>query len=289
MKLIPIMYHRLPYPSHINASIVEVAGHFDVDSLPSNIQDNSFSLHTEYSARHRKLNSDLIRKYSSILNSQSDAKMARPKLWESEEWSKEFAQFLIQLLNGKQPHIIEIHPPNSRRKGFDTFAKYYDIFYNELRENGIRSKILIENRNGFSLSGVRDFQTLSDLIDDKQMDLKLILDFPQLLNFEKARNNIDKLDILMKAIEGFKHNVDAFHLWGQAGRTPHMGDLDDYFNYNLEIKESFLKHLQDLFVGLDKEIYFIPEVNFGIASQKKPVACLNNVVSDLEGVGFVFN
>ncbi len=288
MKLIPIIYHRLPYPTHIQASIVEVAGHFDVESLPSTIQNNSFSLHTEYSAGHRNLNSELISKFQSITSSQSDAKTAKPKLWVSKEWAQEFAQFLIELLNGKQPHIIEIHPPNSRRNGFDTFSEYYNVFYNELRDSGIISKILIENRNGFSLSGVKDFQKLSDLIDTEQIDLKLILDFPQLLNFEGARNDIDKLNVVMEAIEGFKHNVDAFHLWGQVGSNAHMGDLDDYFNRNTEMKEIFLNHLKELFVGSEKEIYFIPEVNFGISSEKTKEDCLSNIVDDLESVGFSF-
>jgi len=286
MSLIPISYHGLEYPSHINARIKEVAGHFDKDSIPNDIEDNKFSLHTEYSAKKRNFTSQLIKQFPTILESQGEGKSSKPKLWISDDWSREFAYFIIKLVEDKTPHIIEIHPPNAR-VNFKHFSRRYKIFYDVLRLNGIASKILIENRNGFSLSKTSDFQMYSDLIDEHNLDLKLILDFPQLLNAEQAKEDITKLEHTMNTIDAFKHNVDAFHIWGQVQRNAHMGDLNDYFNGSRPIKDVFLNSLANLFVESDKDIYFIPEINAGNGDCKHK-DCLSNIVNDLEGVGFKF-
>lgn len=67
------------------------------------------------------------------------------------------------------------------------------------------------------LSEINDFQKLSDAIDGRKSNLRLILDFPQLLNFEKAKADANKLIKVMDAINGFKHNVSSFHIFGQYG------------------------------------------------------------------------
>ncbi|WP_421716550.1 hypothetical protein [Arcobacter arenosus] len=288
MKLIPIIYHNLEYPSHINANIKEVASHFDVSKLDNKLVNHQFSLHTEYSATHRNFSSELINNYPTILSSQSKSKNSKPILWISEQWAFEFADFIIKLLNGKVPKIIEIHPPNKRRTKVETFMDYYEIFRNTLLDNGIDCEISIENRNGFMLSGINDFKNLSNEIDKRNSNLKLILDFPQLLNFEKAKKDIPILKNTMNGIKGFKHNVSSFHIWGQKGRSAHMGDMSDYFNYNERLKELFYENIKELFLHIEKDLYFIPEINFGIKDKKSKKDCLKNIVNDLENIGFSF-
>ncbi len=283
MHLIPIKYHNLNYPIHIKPTIKEVAGHFDIEFLSSDLKDDKFSLHTEYAAGLRRFDTDIIQSFPEIISSSTNRGV--PRLWTSEKWAEEFAQFLIGLFDGKHPHIIEIHPP--RINEFSNFSERYKIFYNELQSNNIKSKILIENRNGFGLSGIDNFQSFSKIIDDDKLNLKLILDFPQLFNFEEARTDIKKLEQVMNSIDGFKHNVDAFHIWGQVGGSSHRGDLNDYFNNNESMKNKFLKLLAKLFVNSDKDIYFIPEINAGHDNCTRE-KCLSNIVEDLEGVGFKF-
>ncbi len=228
-----------------------------------------------------------------------------PNLWVSKEWAKEFAIFIIRLLDGKIPKIIEIHPPYHKDDNLQDFPEKYEIFYNELKKVFTIKfpKILIENRNFFSLSGVEDFKILSDIIDKEKLDLQLILDFPQLLNYHKVRDYSKKLDSIMESIEHFKHNVSAFHLWGQINdktkySIAHHGDLDDYFTKNSNVpdkwvnykKSNFLKHLKKLFINTgmdDKIIYFIPEINNG-STGKTSTNCLHNIVNDLQQYGFKF-
>lgn len=288
MQLIPIIYHNLPYPFNITSNIYEVAAHFDIEKLNDNLENYGFSLHTEYSAVKRKFISGLIQSYPTILASQSDSIRSKPKLWINEKWAIEFADFLAKLLNGKIPKIIEIHPPNPRKFDVELFLDYYELFTTHLSKNKIDTEISIENRNGFMLSGIKDFQTLSDAIDRRNSNLRLILDFPQLLNFEKAKSDQNKLIKVMDSINGFKHNVSSFHIWGQYGNNAHRGDMLDYFNQNNDMKNLFYKKLTEVFANHPTPLYFIPEINFGIDENKSKQACLKNIVDDLSFYGFQF-
>lgn len=288
MQLIPIIYHNLPYPSSIISNIQEVAAHFDIEKLNDNLENYRFSLHTEYSAVKRKFISELIQSYPTILVSQSDSIRSKPKLWIDEKWAIEFADFLVKLLNGKIPKIIEIHPPNPRKFDVERFLDYYELFTIHLSKYNIDTEISIENRNGFMLSGINDFQTLSDAIDRRNSNLRLILDFPQLLNFEKAKSDQNKLIKVMDSINGFKHNVSSFHIWGQYGNNAHRGDLLDYFNQNNDMKNLFYEKLKEVFSNHHTPLYFIPEINFGIDENKSRQVCLKNIVSDLSSYGFQF-
>lgn len=288
MNLIPIIYHNLPYPSGITSNIQEVAAHFDIEKLNDHLEDYGFSLHTEYSAVKRKFTSDLIQSYSSILASQSDSVRSKPKLWLDEKWAIEFADFLVKLLNGKTPRIIEIHPANPRKFDVERFLDYYELFEAHLAEHKINTEISIENRNGFMLSGITDFQNLSDAIDRRNSNLRLILDFPQLLNFEKAKSDQNKLIKVMDAINGFKHNVSSFHIWGQYGNNAHRGDLLDYFIQNNDMKNLFHEKLTEVFLNHPTPLYFIPEINFGIDENKSRQECLKNIVNNLSSYGFQF-
>lgn len=288
VQLIPIIYHHLPYPSGITSNIQEVAAHFDIEKLNVNLEHYGFSLHTEYSAVKRKFTSDLIQSYSSILASQSASVRSKPKLWLDEKWVIEFADFIVKLLDGKIPRIIEIHPPNSRKFDIERFLDYYELFQDYLTKHKVNTEISIENRNGFMLSGINDFQTLSDAIDRRNSNLRLILDFPQLLNFEKAKSDPNKLVKVMSAINGFKHNVSSFHIWGQYGNNAHRGDLLDYFNQNNDMKNLFYEKLKEVFSNHPTPLYFIPEINFGIDENKSRQVCLKNIVDDLLSHGFKF-
>lgn len=288
MQLIPITYHNLPYPSDITSNIQEVAAHFDIERLNDSLENYGFSLHTEYSAVKRKFTSGLIQSYPTILASQSDSVRSKPKLWIDDKWAIEFADFLVKLLNGKTPRIIEIHPPNSRKFDVERFLDYYELFTKHLNKYNIDTEISIENRNGFMLSGINDFQTLSDAIDRRNSKLRLILDFPQLLNFEKAKSDQNKLIKVMDAINGFKHNISSFHIWGQYGNNAHRGDLLDYFNQNNDMKNLFYEKLKEVFSNHPTPLYFIPEINFGIDENKSRQICLKNIVDDLSTYGFNF-
>jgi hypothetical protein len=116
--LIPIKYHSKSYPHHIKPEIDEVAGHFDVNKISVS---RKFSLHTEYSYGARKLNSELLKNFQLIRESN---KKGVPQLWFSVEWAIEFAKFIKSLCKKHSPQIIEIHPP------FTDYAKSIDHLEN---------------------------------------------------------------------------------------------------------------------------------------------------------------
>jgi hypothetical protein len=101
-----VKYHKQKYPADIPLKIEEVAAHFDVSKISGTL---GYSLHTEYSYGKRRFDSQAIATYPSIIAAQKDGV---PQLWKSEQWAKEFAQFIIGLVKeGPHPRVIEVHPP----------------------------------------------------------------------------------------------------------------------------------------------------------------------------------
>lgn len=285
MFLIPIKYHGLEYPTNINCIINEVAGHFDKTCIPNGISTNEFSLHTEYSAKKRNLDSILIRRYNELINFKTGNN--KPKLWKNSSWAQQFAEFVISFCIDVHPKIIEIHPPNTRLICLEDFFSMYNIFYQLIKSRYPNTEILIENRNSFLLSGIDDFKLFSNYIDHNNINLKFILDFPQLLNYENARNNENRLNNILNEITFFKHNIRAFHIWGQTNNIPHRGDMSDYFEGNINLENLFFEKISNLFIDENKNFYFIPEINSGVNGKSKE-ECLNNIINKLINVGFRF-
>lgn len=294
MKLIPVVYHNVEYPKYIKSDIKEIAGHFDIATLKDDISDYKFSLHTEYSAKKREMNSELINKLYELRKSVDEKGI--PVLWSSEGWAREFGEFITKLLNGKKPILIEIHPPpnnlyskdKDKRYNINQFLDYYHIFYEKtIDENNLKKTIIgIENRNGFMISSTEDFLLLHEIILERNINLGLLVDFPQLLNAEKAKNDKTKLIKVLNKVEKFKDSIIGIHLWGQYGKSAHQGDLDDYFN-NKDLKEIFLEELYKIFEDVDRPLFFVPEINLGSQGKNKN-KCLSNIIQDLERAGFSF-
>lgn len=166
------------------------------------------------------------------------------------------------------------------------FFDMYNIFKEIINEKYPDTTILIENRNGFLLSKVQDFKDFSDYISNNNIDLGLIVDFPQLLNAEKARSDKNELIRVLEEINYFKHNVKAFHIWGQNGTFAHIGDLRDYFN-NTELETFFYEKIGEIFADEQSDYFFIPEINCGYGVKTKD-ECLLDIVTKLKNVGFSF-
>jgi SAM-dependent methyltransferase len=91
---------------------------------------------------------------------------------------------------------------------------------------------------------------------------------------------------LLEKINEFKHNVKAIHLWGKYGRDAHAGDMNDFFDYNQELKELFFNKIYKIFKD-GHDLYFIPEINNDTDCKSKK-ECLKNIVTDLINAGFKF-
>lgn len=287
-NLIPIQYRGLRYPGDIQPRIKEVAGHFDISSIRPN---KEYSLHTEYSFGERNFNSSLIKRFPNIYKSN---KNGIPQLWHSQEWAKEFAEFILALIcEQNAPAIIEIHPPFSDYSNIQNFFECYNAFEERMQQEHAHIIYLIENRRGtkyesgkFILSRIEDMEKFSEQIDCQNINLKLTLDIPQLFAAHAiSKNSSDDMNELFKRIESIRHNIQGIHLWGRKTnefkkREAHIGNLDTYFKNNMEIKMMFLNKLYEVFSDKQSR-YFVPEVN----SNSNDLAC---IINDLQGVGFTF-
>ncbi len=286
--LIPVQYHRYKYPQHIQPAIQEVAGHFDISKLKRN---GKYSLHTEYSYSHRKFNTECIKPYKHIIEANQQG---IPKLWFNEQWSIELGEFIVSLVGENEPpSIIEIHPPFSDYSNIPRFIENYKVFHSYISKAFPDTNIFIENRSGsryrkgkFIVSNVKQLMSLSEMIDQKNISLKITLDLPQLFTAHGiSPSKKHEMIQLFTHIKSIRHNIAGIHLWGKkigiSGRKiTHQGDLNDYFNNLTDFKQQFLQSMYEAFDD-EKKRYFVPEVN----------SCsedLQSIIQDLENSGFNF-
>lgn len=280
MKLIPIEYNDIPYPSHIKCEIKEVAGHLDKSEI---CVSGKYSLHTEYSFGKRKFNSNLLSNKKSIMQAQ---KNGVPQLWKSNEWAEEFAHFIIDLAKTSVPYIIEIHPPFSDYCAVDSFIDRYLIFEEIIRKSYPDCKIVIENRAGsryrggkFILSKANDIMQFVAALKERNVNLGIVIDFPQLLTAEKLDTlhmDFNKLAYCFNVLKPNINYIKGIHMWGKkksaTGRwVSHCGNLNTFFSSN-ESKSTFVNMVKNLFDDNEYR-FFVPEVN---SSQEDLLSIVND-------------
>jgi len=288
--LIPIEYGRRKYPEGINPVIKEIACHFDVKGISTG--GYAYSLHTEYSYGRREFCSKFVK---DLLVVKSSVKDGVPQLWASNDWAKEFAEFIKIITSGNNdPKIIEIHPPfNDYCDTIDVFLDCYQLFEREIIRRFPGVHILLENRCGsayrggrFLISKTTDLVELIGKVKERGLRLRITLDSPQLISAYGGVEKINqaKLEKIFSPLLGYEHYIEGLHLWGkkksEAGRTvSHIGTLDTLFA-DKTLKAKFLSIMKDLFAdGVPR--YFVPEVNSGDLDLKM-------IVEDLINSGFSF-
>jgi hypothetical protein len=286
-KFILIEYNNVAYPEGYTSNIKEIAGHLDKTEIES---AEKYSLHTEYSYGVRKFDSELISSFEEL---KSAHKNSVPQLWKSEKWAQEFAEFIIALTQNKNtPDVIEIHPPFNDYCDIDMFLKRYVIFEKRIREVYPETIIVVENRSGaiykggrFVVGKAKEIVELCRKIKENNINLGVVLDFPQLLTAE----NIDTLkfneDKYLKAVDDIAKNreiIKGIHIWGkkksESGRwVAHAGNLDTYFGNNQNYKSAFIKGIMYV-CNDDMQRFLVPEVNTGADD----LACIINDIFSTE-------
>ena len=292
MRLIPIIYHNKKYPLGITSDIEEVAGHLDKEVIKPKLR---YSLHTEYSHMKRKLDSELIKKFPKLVESQKDMV---PQLWKDKEWAIQFAHFIIDLINTNYaPEIIEVHPPfDDYCDNFDLFFDIYSEFEKIIVSKFPDTKIFIENRCGtfykngnFLISSASSIIEFLKELSNRNLRLKLVLDYPQVFSAERIKlDNIklDKIEIFNSRISKYIKYIGGFHMWGKRKTgndkrwIPHTGDLNTFFSYNNDLKLNFLNSVLNTFSD-DVTRFFVPEVNSNEDD-------LQSIITDMINVGFNF-
>lgn len=276
-NFILVEYNNLPYPEGYTAQIQEVAAHFDKDAIDPQC---AYSLHTEYSYGKRKYNTELISKYPALISANKDGV---PQLWKSAEWASEFADFIVDLVDGHStPTIIEIHPPFNDYCSLAEFADRFRIFERKIHDACPDVIVVIENRAGsvyhggrFLVGKAKEIVALCDLIKSEKLNLGVVLDFPQLLtaeNIDPLKFKIEKYQSAIQAIAEHRDLIKGIHIWGKkksaTGRwVAHAGNFDTYFGGNDAVKEIFLSGIREICKdGLPR--FLVPEVNSGSSDLK---------------------
>lgn len=271
-NFILVEYNNLPYPEGYSAQIQEVAAHFDKDAIDP---QRAYSMHTEYSYGKRKHNTELIFKYPALISANKDGV---PQLWKSAEWASEFADFIVDLVDGHSaPTIIEIHPPFNDYCSLAEFADRFRIFEHKIHEAYPDVIIVIENRAGsvyhggrFLVGKAKEIVALCALIKSEALNLGIVLDFPQLLtaeNIDPLKFKTEKYQSAIQAIAEHRDLIKGIHIWGKkksaTGRwVAHAGNFDTYFGGDDAVKEIFLSGIREICNdGLPR--FFVPEVNSG--------------------------
>lgn len=272
-----IEYNGISYPDGYVSTIKEVAGHLDKREIEC---EDRYSLHTEYSYGKRKLDSAILEKYPTL---KAANKGGVPQLWKNEEWAQEFAAFVCELTKGKGlPHIVEIHPPFNDYTDIVGFVNCYKIFENAIKQTYPNTNIFIENRSGalyrggkFIVGKADEIVALCKAIEEHELKLGVVLDFPQLLTAERLdtlKFNTDTYMAEIEKIHPYQHLIKGIHIWGKKknakGRwIAHCGTLDTYFNGDAESKKVFLDGIARI-CDDGRRRFLVPEVNSGAEDLK---------------------
>ena len=280
-----VKYHTQTYPTDIPLRIEECAAHLDITSVEADLK---YSLHTEYSYGKRKLDTDLLAHFPSLVYAHKDGV---PQLWKDELWANEFAQFVISLAGDAVPAVVEVHPPFTDYTDFSRFIQNYRIFEEVLVEKYPDVVLLIENRCGsvykggrFLVSKTQEVEQLCNLIIQNNLRLKIAYDVPQIYTAHNVKKQNQYIDLLQKA-QDFRDQIGGVHLWGkrksETGRkVAHCGDLTSYFEGDLELKGLFLEQFNKTFDdGICRKM--VLEVNSGNED-------LISIITDLRSNGVMF-
>ena len=278
-----VEYNNVKYPDGYISDIREVAAHFDKDNI--DVSDK-YSLHTEYSYGKRKFDTELISKFPALIESQKDGV---PQLWKSEEWATQFANFIMELTTGHNvPTTIEIHPPFNDYCTLDEFIKRYKVFESKIKVQFPDTNIVIENRAGavyrggkFLIGKAKEIVALCEQIKEHDLNLRIVLDFPQLLtaeNIDTLKFKQEKYQNAIDMICQYRDLIKGIHIWGkkksETGRwVAHCGNFDTYFDGNEKIKKTFLDGITKVCNDRQKR-FFVPEVNSGAEDLNKIMSAL---------------
>lgn len=89
---------------------------------------------------------------------------------------------------------------------------------------------------------------LSDEIVKNRLELKITLDIPQLLTAHNInKHTINKMKKLFDELKEIAEYIEGIHIWGRKGRASHCGDLNTYFENDINAKSAFLDYFKNTF------------------------------------------
>jgi len=316
VKFIPVRYASYNYPHGISPQIQEITCNLGTDKLERTTCLDFLSLHTDpsivwtkvwnkYPQKKEKMRRSVILREIPTIYKNFEKNMIDSKedcvsiLWPSEQWSKEFASFLVRLTENKRVKrdrikIIEIHSPFHKNcEDLKTFVQRYSVFENVILKSFPSADIVIENqfthegKKGFGrfiLSNKNDIIELSELILSHELKLRIVIDIPQLLSTYYGNRLLLKSEIenFLSDLVEYRHLIRSTHIWGydiNKKKGAHSADFDTWFGNDQDLKQCFIQEICNLFDD-DKKRYFVPEVNNSLY--------IESIVNDLRSAGIEF-
>ena len=186
-----------------------------------------------------------------------------PNLWMSDEWTKEFGEFL-KIVSGcfedrNRIRVVELHAPKRNVSSLDEFMERLKQFYKNAAPLFPKAEFVIENSWDERLLFCKpeEIKVLSDRIDKEKKDCKnsssneyndfrmgIALGIPQLLRSTELRRctddvTEDKIKNLFEELKSAQHNITSIHISGSRCKSEncrefgqsHSGDLYTLFDH----------------------------------------------------------
>ena len=282
-RLILVRYGNQTLPAHVNARMVEVPAHLDIQHINPAVD---YSLHTEYSSKPRRFDSPLLEGLDSLKVSHRNGV---PEQWTSVAWAREYAVLVKRLVaGGLPPSQIEIHPPFcSSAATTGVFLERYEAFEEAIQAGYPGCGIVMENRSGtkhphkFLMSDSGSILAMGQALQQTNLKLGIALDVPQMFTAAYGSKHAVGLEavMLLSQLMPIHDRIHTLHLWGRAaGGGAHGGGLDGLFDLKTDTKRACMQALRDLISDGDSR-YLVLEV--------RRATDVAGIIQDLEDAGMV--
>ena len=341
-KLIPVRYKDRDYPLPITPIVGEVSVQFShsKEAIENSIKKMNgksieyYSLHTQdpYTGSKTIFNKmgpdSIVEKHElgSIKCSVSPNVKGHssPNLWMSDEWTKEFGEFL-KIVSGcfedrNSIRVVELHAPRRNASSLDEFMERLKQFYKNVAPSFPKAEFVIENSwdEHLLFAKPEEIEELSGRIDDVRKDYKnsssneyndfrvgIALDIPQLLRSTELRRctydvTEDKIKNLFEELKGAQHNITSIHISGSSSKRKsnekfghsHSGDLYTLFDHkwskeNGDPSDKVKSLTQSLLEGI--KLIISDEKKRFMVLEINDRYSLPSIIDDLESVGIEFD
>jgi hypothetical protein len=173
----------------------------------------------------------------------------------------------------------------------EEFGERFCIFEKRIHAIYPETTIVIENRAGsvyhggrFLISKAKEIAALCELIRENQINLGVVLDFPQLLtaeNIDPLKFKTEKYQAAIQTLSAYQELIRGIHIWGKkksdTGRwVAHAGNFDTYFGGDAITKHNFLLGVYAI-CNDGRQRFLVPEINSGSGDLEAIIHDLNTL------------
>lgn len=241
-------FGRKEYPAGIPIRLYTLPGDFDIQPFRVDVP---YILNTEKAFYPSRFSSSALDTCDEIGRWQIEQ---FPQLWSNDRWAAQFALFILRLTQfSAPPEVIELYPPFFNCGGdIEEFLDRYSVFEYFIQRVYPETELVLLNRHtsfnrfGYLISKAEELAETAELLRRKRLSLKIGVDIPELLIFEKAFTP-SRIRYVFETLSPIRDSVSGFHL-----RVPG-------FRLDARAWDAVLFYLMEL-TNDDKVRYLVPEV-----------------------------